>query len=339
MAKKQKRTFLNEKQNKELIEKIVAGNYDSKELCKKYNISYATFCRRVKDIREGKINTDKENSTEVVIKEESKEYTTLDNTVAESKLIPYYRNRIVKVGLVKDRHPMPCNQFIFENIDPENMFDYNQLDSIISQFILDKIGIRTVNNINYADHDLCVYVTGLQCALASLIKMCSVYNVSLTLMHWNKDTDLYESQVIFKEKFESTKDYFSNITGNIYFTDDCTDIDSVKNSKYIFVLKEIRNKRNREKLDLISNNTFLYKDEDLAWKEYLKLCKNASVSNDEISIYLESGRLDINDNYTKIRVMSRTYNFEAQKNNQPVVRNNINTIHKILVPRKEDLFV
>lgn len=330
MAKKQKRTFLDEKQNVELVKELTAGNYNSKELCKKYNISYATLCRRVKDIREGKIINGENSITE--INEETQAYVTLDSAAVESKLIPYYRNRTIKVGLVKDRHPMPCSEFIFDNIDPENMFDYNQLDAIIFQFILDKIGIKTINNVNYADHDLCVYVTGLQCALASLIKMCSIYNVSLTLMHWNKDTNLYESQIIFKDKFESSsKDYFKNITGNIYFTDNCPNIDIVKSSKFIFVLKEICNKIN-------SNNTFLYIDEDLVWEEYLKLCKHASSSNNEISIYLECGRIDINNNYTKIRVMTRTYNFEAQKNNQSAVRNNINTIHKILVP-KEDLYV
>ena len=336
MAKKQKRTFLNEKQNKKLIEEILAGGYNSKELSKKYNISYATFCRRVKDIREGKIKIDdKENSVEVFKEIKAETKTTI---TTEPKLIPYYRNRIVKVGLIKDRHFMPCDDFIFDYVPTEKMFDFNYLDSIVSKFILDKIGIQTVDNVNYANRDLYVYVTGLQSALGSLMKMCKIYNVSLTLLHYNKDTNKYEPQVISKDKFGDTKDCFYNITGDIYFTDDCPDIDTVKESKFIFVLKEIRNKRENGKLNLISNNTFLYKNENLVWEEYLKLCKNSSTSNDEISIYLECGRIDGNNNYTKIRVMNRVYNFEAPARNTTSSTPNITSINKILI-QKEDLYV
>lgn len=341
MAKKQKRTFLNEKQNKKLIEEILAGNYNSKELSKKYNISYATFCRRVKDIKEGKIKIDKYNSDKIIkeVKEETE--LSINNTVVKPKLIPYYRSRIVKVGLIKDRHLMPCDDFIFDYVPTEKMFDFNYLDSVVSEFILHKIGIQTVGNVNYANRDLYVYVTGLQSALGSLMKMCKIYNVSLTLLHYNKDTNKYEPQVISKDKFEDTKDCFYNITGDIYFTDDCPDIDTVRKSKFIFVLKEIHNKRENGKLNLISNNTFLYKTENLAWEEYLKMCKNASISNDEISIYLECGRLDIDDKYTKIRVMNRVYNFEAPaKNNTQLttLRNTNNSINKIII-QKEDLYI
>ena len=217
MKNKKSSVYLKNNDLEKLKEDVLSGNFTAKELSKKYNISIATVNRKIKSIRE-KSGTKKENNLNSVV-------------TTKSKIIPYFRNRIIKVGLIKDRHPMPINDFIFDEIITDDMFDYAQLDSTISNFILNKVGITSVNNKNCADHDLHVYVTGLQCALASLIKMCSIYNVGLTLLHWNRDTEIYESQVIFKDNFKSNKDYFENVTGDIYFTEGCSSIEDIKNCK------------------------------------------------------------------------------------------------------------
>jgi hypothetical protein len=330
-----KRTFLNEEKRNELTKDILAGNYNIDELCKKYNISRCTLWRRVREIKDNPKNINVDNFNDMA----DSSYLDIDNAANKSKLIPYYRDRTIKVGLIKDRHPMPCTEFIFDKaIDSDHMFNYSYLDSHISEFLLNKVCVRSIDNEYHAEKDLCVYVTGLQCVLGSLIKMCSIYNISLTLMHYNRDTNVYEHQVIFEKKFGSSKDYFKNITGKIYFTDNCPDIDTVKNSKYIFILKEIRNKKDSyDNLEFINNMSFLYKDEDRAWNEYLMLCKNASSSNEYISIYLECGRLNFDNDYNKIRVMCRNYNFESKNVNLPTVERS-NDIHKIFV-KKEDLYL
>lgn len=230
-----------------------------------------------------------------------------------SKITPYQRYKTIKVGLIKDRHPMPVNKYIFEEeIDSDSMFNYKHLDSIISQFILNNINIKTVDNVCVADKSLCVYVTGLQCALASLIKICSNYNVPLTLMHYNIATDSYESQVIFKSNDTILDvDSFSCIPGDIYFTENCPNYEVAKKSDFIYLLKETRRKKeDNGYLNLVSENTYIFKDVNLAWEEYLNICKKASWNNsEEISIYLDKGIINNNDSYVRSDTLARSYNF------------------------------
>lgn len=108
----------------------------------------------------------------------------------------YTKNDIIYAGLVIGRHDMPCTKFIFGSaIQEDLMFDYEQQEKICKDFI--------TANAEYKDgawnKSLQVFVTGMTCCLASLIKVCNIMKINLSLMHYNNSTGRYKGQVIWKD--------------------------------------------------------------------------------------------------------------------------------------------
>lgn len=113
----------------------------------------------------------------------------------------------IKVGLVRGRHELPTDTYIFEDVD--DIFDVDAMYETASAFILKNIGVtkkagRAINAASYTDdevyrgdRELVVYVTGLSAALAAVIAACAAYGVPLVLMHYDRDTDDYRPQTIF----------------------------------------------------------------------------------------------------------------------------------------------
>ena len=113
----------------------------------------------------------------------------------------------IKVGLIKGRHEMPVDNYIFDEIN--NVLDFDGMNKQIVNFINDNINVYAaygcgINQIGYEDVEvltsntkLIVYVTGLTSVTAELIKVCALKGISLTLMHYNRDTNDYLPQVIF----------------------------------------------------------------------------------------------------------------------------------------------
>lgn len=111
------------------------------------------------------------------------------------------------VGLVRGRHDMPVEGYIFDEI--ENPLDFDALDKRVSEWISSHIDIGSyygsgINQVDYADVEvLCgdkhlyVYVTGLTSATAAVIGCCARNGIALTLMHFDKDTGTYLPQRIF----------------------------------------------------------------------------------------------------------------------------------------------
>ena len=113
----------------------------------------------------------------------------------------------IKVGLIQGRHTMPVNTYIFDEIS--NVLDFQGMRKHIINFINNNINIYSIygcgiNQIGYEDVEvltsdtkLVVYVTGLTSVTAELIKVCALKGISLTLMHYDRDTSDYLPQVIF----------------------------------------------------------------------------------------------------------------------------------------------
>ena len=112
----------------------------------------------------------------------------------------------IKVGLINGRHNMPVNEYIFDKI--EDVLDFQKMNQTIYSFLESRVGISEVtstgiNQIDYSDvaclrgnKKLIVYCTGLTAAVAQLIKLCMLNGISLSLMHYDKDTDDYVEQQI-----------------------------------------------------------------------------------------------------------------------------------------------
>lgn len=118
-----------------------------------------------------------------------------------------YDDNIVRVGLIKDRHSMPVQEYIFDRVI--NVFDYEYMTNVVNSFLRTRMDIEITEGIalNQCDLEtvpiikgkkkLVVYVTGLTSATAEVIKWCAKHGVSLTLMHFDYSTGGYRSQVIF----------------------------------------------------------------------------------------------------------------------------------------------
>lgn len=110
-----------------------------------------------------------------------------------------YREDVVCVGLVKDRHDMPVEKFIFDKVQESVMFKYEELDKIVVDFIKNEVGLKKDKETGelVGTKSLVVYVTGLTCCIGSVIKICHNYSVNLTLMHYNIKNGEYYKQVIW----------------------------------------------------------------------------------------------------------------------------------------------
>ena len=111
------------------------------------------------------------------------------------------------VGMIKGRHELPVEDYIFDVV--ENVHDYDAIHAHVMDFLKSRVGLTTtygcgINQVDYADveilcgkSELVVYVTGLTCVTAELIRCCAMYGVSLTLMHYDNATGSYMPQKIF----------------------------------------------------------------------------------------------------------------------------------------------
>lgn len=117
-------------------------------------------------------------------------------------------NETVTVGLIRGRHEIPVDSYIFDDAISDVM-DFKAICQHICKFIVDKVGIATcagtgINQHDYTDIEvmcgqrrLVVYVTGLTTVTAELIKICAMNGIHLTLMHYNTATEEYIPQPIF----------------------------------------------------------------------------------------------------------------------------------------------
>jgi hypothetical protein len=118
----------------------------------------------------------------------------------------------IRVGLVRGRHPLPVNEYIF-NEELTFPLDYKKLDETVRDFINEKVGVGLARGMgidrepDYGElvcdlireglKKITVYVTGLTPCTASLIKVCARNGVALTLMHYDPTSGEYSTQVIF----------------------------------------------------------------------------------------------------------------------------------------------
>ena len=112
------------------------------------------------------------------------------------------------VGLIAGRHPLPVNEYIFSS-SIEDVFNFDYLEQVINEFLSQKVaGIEECitedgNTFESGYDSLTVYITGLTCVTAALIKCCSEKNIPLTLMHFNNVSGEYIPQVIIPVPVET----------------------------------------------------------------------------------------------------------------------------------------
>lgn len=234
-----------------------------------------------------KTKAKKNTSSKKVEKVQEKEVTT-------PKVKVFSKKETMVVGLVKDRHEMPVNEYIFNRIDDDIMFDYHRLDAIVSNFIKNKLR---------DSKDLIVYVTGLTCCTASVIKMCYHHKINLTLMHHNISNGKYFPQIIWDE-------FSDNIISKIFpeakevYLHECEPENILENEFYSIKVIKFVSCDTKE----ITNDIFL--DQKKVWIRYGELLSEIMVDKStKAAIYLDKCKIE--NNYIKfIDKMNAMYNFE-----------------------------
>ena len=206
-------------------------------LADKYNLSYSSITRIIKEIGgenvakkhaarrnpRSKSRSINNHQRQKSIKELEKEYVKKNNATEnenpepvmeseniapESKYIIVNRTKVsepvktilntcyqldeikevaTKAGLCSDRHEMNVDTFIYGTLTEEEMFDYSKLYNKAIEFI-EKLPSKVLH----------LYCTGIQCALAAVIKACHDKKVTLSLFHYNAHMSTYMRQDMWR---------------------------------------------------------------------------------------------------------------------------------------------
>ena len=208
---------------------LETGDYTYAQLCEKYDISYASVSRIKKEMiggdmrkqnkkrhsgnrkssnnhqRRSSVNKQTQeyirkaeesiaDSTSSNNKEEKKEVViVLSNSALKTALsttfkIEEVKESAVKVGLCADRHEMNVDKFIYGTLSEEEMFNYPLLYNKAMNFIADNCPNKIIH----------LYCTGIQCALAAVIKACHDSKCTLSLFHYNSSNSTYMRQDMWK---------------------------------------------------------------------------------------------------------------------------------------------
>ena len=118
------------------------------------------------------------------------------------------KNNTITVGLIKGRHPLPVDEYIFDEAIAD-VHDYEAIAKAIKGFIKNRVGVGTctgqaLDSNDYTDIQLfCgmkkldVYVTGLTPVTVELVKCCAYNGITLTLMNFDTATNSYKVQKVF----------------------------------------------------------------------------------------------------------------------------------------------
>lgn len=110
----------------------------------------------------------------------------------------------LNVGLIRGRHPLPVDEYIFDSV--ENVHDYDTIRNHILDFLDKRVGIGQTSGQGANQNDstdvqifrgnrkLNVYVTGLTSVTAALVSACIRNGVELTLLHFDTESKAYKEQ-------------------------------------------------------------------------------------------------------------------------------------------------
>lgn len=264
----------------EMVVDLIKEGYTYDQIAELTDLSVSTVSRiKAKHASNGQTKKD------TIIKSPKKEVETVECKRANvNKDIVQIANDSIRVGLVADRHVMPVNDFIFkEALSKELMFDYDKIEEICRDYIKDMIDFDN----GKALQSLIVYVTGIQCASSSLIKVTNEMKVNLTFRHYDTDTKTYHTQIIW-DKFsngllpEELGELLLNCRNS--YTYKCNIEELLKNGSLV-KLTEVHYDNNNSNLDY--QDMYLTLDTTMAFELANKKVDEANKKNEKVSIYIK----------------------------------------------------
>ena len=258
---------------------------------------HSSVNKSIQKIIEEEHETASSDGLGIVLKEKSNSKNICKNSSIYKKLPR------LECGLIKDRHDMPTSLFIFDKVQESIMFNYDELDNIVSNFIKKEVGfMKDENNEEIGAYELVVYVTGLSCCIGSLIKMCDKYKVNLTLMHFNNRNEGYHKQVIWDKfgKWYINKLFPTATNINLH---DIT-INDMKNEKF-FVIRTVElheDGDNDVKFDIFKNQSDL-------WIFHGDILSKTMINTKyKIAVYVDLSEI-LDDKVSSVNKISSIYNW------------------------------
>lgn len=183
-----------------IIEDYTDTDIPVKEIAAKYNIAASSVYYVLKQmdipLRDSKkaVPKKKKNKT----KEETKKVEVVESTPLKpkSKFSNIGCGTSLICGLVAERHDMPSNVglYIFEKqLSGSLMFNFDEQYEIAKKFIIEHV----FENNDKPIKDLIVYCTGIQSALASVIRAAYDLRVNLILAHYDAYNKKYKHQLMW----------------------------------------------------------------------------------------------------------------------------------------------
>ena len=160
---------------------------------------------------------------------------------------------------------------------------YDKIEEICRDYIKDMIDFDKNGK---ALQGLIVYVTGIQCASSSLIKVANEMKVNLTFRHYDTDTKTYHTQIIWN-KFnngllpEELGELFMNCRSS--YTYKCSVDELLKNGS-LAKLTEVHYDDNS---NLDYQDMYLTSDTTMAFELANKKVDEANEKNEKVSIYIK----------------------------------------------------
>lgn len=266
----------------EMVVDLIKEGYTYEQIAELTDLSTSTVSRiKVKHVTSIKSHNT-QTKKEAVIEQSEKEAEPVQCKKVNEDIVQI-TNDSIRVGLVADRHVMPVNDFIFkEALSKELMFDYDKIEEICRDYIKDMIDFDN----GKALQSLIVYVTGIQCASSSLIKVANEMKVNLTFRHYDTDTKTYHTQIIW-DKFnngslpEELSELFMNCRNS--YTYKCNVEELLKNAS-LAKLTEVHYDDNS---NLKYQDMYLTSDTTMAFELANKKVDEANKKNEKVSIYIK----------------------------------------------------
>lgn len=285
--------------------------YSYRQIAKELGISEATafrYCKKFDMTESYKKKKGKVSSSIAEKKKSQKESKYSESSDDKKESLSFDNTRIIKVGLIRNRHIMPVDNFIFDSIPDDMIFDFDWMDKTVKDFILSNINfINIKDGVIIPDKKLYVYVTGLSSALASVIKICSELCINLTLFHFDTKSGTFIPQVIFEAFKQSKNRLVGNIfknNGKVVFTD-CSFNDIFDSEFYLIEMVNFdsENKNDRQR------DMYIVKDYSNLWRFYGELSEQIlSIETKRITLFAYICKIE-NDILRKGKRMSKTSNF------------------------------
>ena len=231
---------------------------------------------------------------------------TNSNEYDISKLKDLDNSGYVSLGLIQGRHDMGVEDYIFENIDNELMFNFDAQYVIARNYINGCIPFKN----GKAAKGIMLYTSGLQSVLSTVIRVCTDMKIPLTIMHYNAETHQYVPQTILEDTTitNSVPLQFNNILNryarvSLY---DCTPQDVIDYSGKIVEVVDCYydSPMGSDKRNILRTEIILFINIEAAWDCFRK---KANEFIEDKSIFINYGQI-INNKYMKDANIARASN-------------------------------